>query len=96
MEFPSVARINAGIAVEGLTRDLNHHIPAYRLIARINLADWNCSINDCMNPLDGRGLIKSFTRYYRKIPASWIIAQKAMSTLSLKLSLRLTDYSYIS
>ena len=96
MEFLSVACINAGIAIEGLTRDLNHHIPAYGLMARINLADWTCSINDCINPLEGWGLIKSFTRYYQKIPASWIIPQKAMSTLSPKLSLRLTDCSYIS
>lgn len=96
MEFPSVARINAGIMVEGLTRDLNHHIPAYRLMARLVLADWTCSINDCVNPLDGIGLAKNFTRYYRKIPASWIIAQKAMLTLNLKLSLCLTDCSYIS
>ncbi|KAF8157253.1 hypothetical protein B0H34DRAFT_798547 [Crassisporium funariophilum] len=27
--FPSIARINAGLAIEGLSRDLNHHIPAY-------------------------------------------------------------------
>lgn len=43
--FPSVARINAGIAVDGLTRDLNHHIPAYRTMALITMADWTCDIN---------------------------------------------------
>jgi hypothetical protein len=39
--------------------------------------------------------MKNFTRYYHKIPASWIIAQKAMSKLNPKRSLRLTDYSHI-
>ena len=53
MKFPSIARINAGIAVEGLMRDLNHHIPAYQLMARLTLADWMCDINGCVNPLDG-------------------------------------------
>lgn len=32
-DFPSLARINAGIAVEGLAKDLNHHIMAYRVMA---------------------------------------------------------------
>lgn len=27
--FPSVARINAGLSIEGLSHNLNHHIPAY-------------------------------------------------------------------
>ena len=95
MKFPSVVHINIGIAVEGLTRDFNHHIHTYWLMARINLADWTCSINNCINFVDSHGLIKTFTQYYQKIPASWIIAQKAMSTLSLKLSLCLTDCNYI-
>ena len=95
LEFPSIAQINAGIVVEGLARDLNHHIPAYRLMARLTLADWTCSINDCINPLDGHGLTKTFTRYYRKIPPAWIIAQKTMSTMNPQLSLRLTDCSHI-
>ena len=44
LDFPSVARINAGIAVEGLMRDLNHHIKAYRDVARISYADWTCRL----------------------------------------------------
>jgi hypothetical protein len=32
-DFPSLARINAGITIDGLTRDLNHHILAYRMMA---------------------------------------------------------------
>src|ERR1700683_3971366 len=32
---------------------------------------------------------------YRKIPVAWIIAHKIMTTLELKLALRVTDCSYI-
>ena len=40
MEFPSIAWINMGIVIEGITCDLNHHIPAYQQVALITLADW--------------------------------------------------------
>lgn len=33
LDFPSIKRINVGVAVEGFMQDLNHHIPAYRLTA---------------------------------------------------------------
>ncbi|KAJ7138984.1 hypothetical protein C8R44DRAFT_867156 [Mycena epipterygia] len=39
LDFPSIARINDGIAVDGLHCDLNHLIPSYRTMARITLAD---------------------------------------------------------
>jgi hypothetical protein len=29
-----------GIVIEGITCDLNHHIPAYQQVALITLADW--------------------------------------------------------
>ena len=93
MEFLSIARIN--VAVEGLAWDLNHHIPAYRTMVRLTLADWMCDINRCINPLDSWGLTKDFTQYYRKIPASWIFTQKGMLKLNPKLSLYLTDSSHI-
>jgi hypothetical protein len=48
-----------------------------------------------MHPLDGKGLTRDFTGYYRKIPAAWIIAHKVMLTMTPKLSLRLTDCSHI-
>ncbi|KAJ7146761.1 hypothetical protein C8R44DRAFT_827281 [Mycena epipterygia] len=47
LDLPSISRINAGIAIDGLARDLNHHITAYRHMARITMADWTCGINDC-------------------------------------------------
>ena len=77
LDYPSVARINAGIATEGLWRDLNHHVPAYRKMARLTLADWTCTINHCVCPLDGKGLLRDFTGQYRKIPAAWIIVHKS-------------------
>jgi hypothetical protein len=81
-EFPSIRRINASIAVEGLARDLNHHIISYRHMALITLADWTCSINECINPLVQPGIMKDFSRrlQYHTIPAAWIVAQKEMAS----------------
>jgi hypothetical protein len=95
LDYPSLARINAGIATEGLWRDLNHHVPAYRNMARLTLANWTCVINRCVYPLDGKGLQRDFTGQYRNIPAAWIIAHKIMITLEPKLALRMTDCSHI-
>jgi hypothetical protein len=95
LDYPSLVRINAGIAMEGLWRDLNHHVPAYRNMARLTLTDWTCTINRCVYPLDGKGLLKDFTGHYWKIPAAWIIVHKVMTTLELKMALRVTDGSHI-
>ena len=94
-DFPSIRRINASIAVDGLARDLNHHIPAYRNMALITLADWTCSINGCINPLDGDGILKDFARRlpFHTIPAAWIIAQKEMGAMNPPLRLCSTDQS---
>ncbi|KAF5380096.1 hypothetical protein D9615_006221 [Tricholomella constricta] len=94
-DFPSIARINAGIAIDGLYRDLNHHIPAYRTMARITLADWTCQINGCRSPLDGGGRERSFSHSKGSIPSSWITAHHAMSSLSTPLSLRSTDQCHL-
>ena len=48
-----------------------------------------------MGPLDGLGLRRNFTQYYKKIPAAWIIAQHTLTCLEPKLSLRRTDASHI-
>lgn len=95
LDFPSITRINAGIALEGLMRDLNHHVEAYRNVARITHADWMCRFNGCGQVIDGIGLNKDFSHRYGQIPATWLIAHKVMCTLSPKLSLRQTDASYI-
>jgi len=52
-DFLSIARINAAISVNGIVRDLNHHIPSYQTMVRITLMDWMCEKNGCMYPLDG-------------------------------------------
>jgi hypothetical protein len=93
-DFPSIARINAAITVNGISRDLNHHIPSYRTMARITLMDWTCERNNCLYPLDGDGLQRDFSRQTRLIPAEWVTAQKVMRDLSL--SLRATDQSNIT
>ena len=95
-DFPSIARINAGIAVAGISRDLNHHIRAYRTMAKITMADWMCEKNGCVYPLDGDGLLKGFTHCMRSIPAGWVIAQKVMRSLPTPLSLRMTDQSFMA
>ncbi|KAF8870995.1 hypothetical protein CPB85DRAFT_1353169, partial [Mucidula mucida] len=94
-EFPSIANVNASLAVEGLVRDLNHHVPAYRKMARITLADWQCSINGCASPLDGAGLSRGFSRYRGRLPMAWISAQQAMGSSGVKLGLRSTDQSHV-
>lgn len=92
-DFPSIARINAGISVNGIIRDLNHHISSYRTMAHITLMDWMCEKNGCIYPLDGSGLQRDFSRQFRAIPAEWITARKVMKDLPL--SLRQTDQSGI-
>ncbi|KAJ7708993.1 hypothetical protein B0H17DRAFT_916723 [Mycena rosella] len=91
LDFPSIAHINDAIAIDGLHRDLNHPIPSYQILARITLADWTCTINNCVNPIDTDGLTRDFTRHANRIPHGWIIAQKAMSESKPKLSLKCTD-----
>ncbi|KAG6852626.1 hypothetical protein C0991_010345 [Blastosporella zonata] len=78
-EFPSIARTNAGIAIDGLARDLNHHIHAYRTMALVTLADWTCHVNKCQDPLDGLGLKRSFSRQSSSLPSAWLTAHEAMS-----------------
>lgn len=94
-DFPSIARLNATLAIEGLVRDLNHHIPAFWKMARITMADWTCTINSCQYPLDCHGSRKDFNHYYGKIPSSWIVAQQIMKCIPDYLSLCLTDQSHI-
>jgi hypothetical protein len=84
-DFPSLTHINAGIAIDGLTCNLNHHILAYRTMALITLAGWTCQINRCVYPLDCMGLIMSFSWFVGSIPAAWIIMQDQMSKLDLTL-----------
>jgi hypothetical protein len=91
--FPSLSKINASLSVEGLHRDLNHHIPAYQYMSLITRADWMCEKAGCTNPLDGNGLNRDYRRQLKNIPASWIVAQNTMANLSL--SLKRTDQSDI-
>ena len=92
--FPSIARINACLAVEGLMRDLNHHIHAYRTLAKITLADWMCEKSGCLYPLDGEGLRKDFSRLDQSVPSAWLTAHRVLKKLDL--SLREIDQSYIA
>ena len=81
--FPSIARINASLAIEGLMRDLNHHIPAYRTLAQLTLTDWMCEKSDCSYPLDGIGLRKDFSQLDQSIPSAWLTAHRTLKILDL-------------
>ncbi|KAF6745752.1 hypothetical protein DFP72DRAFT_924406 [Ephemerocybe angulata] len=76
MGFLSVARLNELAAVNGLLRDLNHHIPIFTHMSRTTLSDWSCTRSDCRSPFTSPvpRLIK--TEHLKKsIPYHWIIAQ---------------------
>lgn len=91
LDFPSVERMNNAIAIEGMRRDLCHHIGIYRKMARITLADWTCSFNNCISPIEGKGLKESHT-HKGSIPMAWITAQRALR--ASKIELKSVDKSY--
>ena len=95
MDFPSLAQINMGMVIKGIICDLNCHIPAYQQVALVTLANWMCTIDSCVGPLDGLGLNQNFSQYYKKIPAAWIIVQNSMTSLKSNPSLCLTHNSQI-
>ncbi|TFK17261.1 hypothetical protein FA15DRAFT_736109 [Coprinopsis marcescibilis] len=88
--FPSIARINAGIALNGINHDLNHHLYAYRTLAQITLNDWMCEKNNCIYPFDGAGLKRDMS-LTRNIPQAWIIAHKILKEHGI--AIRRTDQS---
>ncbi|RDX46496.1 hypothetical protein OH76DRAFT_1558338 [Lentinus brumalis] len=91
-DFRSIARLNDAAAVQGMLRDLNHHVPAFRVMARITLADWTCMLNDCQGPLEGT-VARSFARSKRTLPTAWITALDVLRELGL--AVRLTDQSHL-
>ncbi|KAL7277685.1 hypothetical protein ACG7TL_008617 [Trametes sanguinea] len=91
-DFPSIARINDSAAIQGLIRDLNHHVSTFRTMARITLADWTCMFNDCRSPLEGTA-IRSFQRLNRRLPSSWITAAAVLR--DLRIAIHLTDQSFL-
>jgi len=92
--IPSITCINAGIAIE-VFHMTSITISSIQAWAPITLADWMLWHQQLRIPSGWNGLNKNFTHYYQKVPTSWIIAQKIMSKLEPKLSLRLTDFNYI-
>ncbi|KAI0351676.1 hypothetical protein OH77DRAFT_1410697, partial [Trametes cingulata] len=51
-DFRSLSHLNDAAAIQGLLRDLNSHVPTFRTMARITLADWTCMLNKCRSPLE--------------------------------------------
>lgn len=96
-DFPSITRIIDACALQGLQRDLNHHVPSFRMMADITLADWTCSFNHCCSPLGSSSALgnsrPSFTRRRNLLPWAWILAHNVMSELNV--SFRHTDQSHL-
>jgi len=94
-DFPSIARLNDSAAILGLLRDLNHHLPLFRDLAHITLADWTCSLAHCHSPLytTSPSFHHNYARLSHKLPTSWIIAHSVMRDLNL--SIHDTDLSYL-
>ncbi|KAI1797249.1 hypothetical protein LXA43DRAFT_877648 [Ganoderma leucocontextum] len=90
--FPSVSHLNDVAAVSGLLRDLNHHVPTFRSMARLTLADWTCQLNACLFPLEGP-TSRSFSRSGLVLPFSWIVALDVLRTFHL--SVRSMDQSHL-
>ncbi|KAJ3512820.1 hypothetical protein NLJ89_g3299 [Agrocybe chaxingu] len=91
--FPSIAALNAALAVQGLQRDLNHHITPFHNMAQVTLADWSCSLNTCKNPLlSFPHSTPDFLRA-RNLPQAWTFAQ--CNLISFDLSFLPTDFSCI-
>ena len=92
-DFPSLSRLNSMVAVSGLVRDLNHHVPLFRQLALITWADWTCLLNSCRDPLQSPSSSRSFSRAARSLPWAWIIAHDALRKLNV--SILHTDQSYL-
>ncbi|KAI0361274.1 hypothetical protein OH77DRAFT_1391885 [Trametes cingulata] len=91
-DFRSLVHLNDTAALQGLLRDLNHHVSTFRTMARITLADWTCMYNKCRSPLEGT-VSRSFSRLARRLPAAWVTAHDVLREFGL--SIRLTDQSYL-
>ncbi|KAF5376641.1 hypothetical protein D9615_007876 [Tricholomella constricta] len=93
--FPSVAVLNNALAVTGLQRDLNHHIPSFRQLAQLTLSDWTCQLNGCVSPLSTDRPLRHPSPYHtsKHIPFAWIIARSVLA--DLRISIFPTDLSHI-
>ena len=89
--FPSVTHLNDTAAVPGLLRDVNHHIDTFRLMARITLAGWTCSLNNCQFPLEG-AVSCSFARSVHVLPTTWLVAYDMLRYY--RIAVRSTDQSF--
>src|ERR1700747_2525616 len=83
-DFPSISRLNNCAALQGLLRDLNHHLPLFRDMASISLADWTCSFAHCHSPLTSNSpsFPRNYNRLSHKLPHSWLIAHSVMRDLN--------------
>ncbi|PPQ73488.1 hypothetical protein CVT24_007817 [Panaeolus cyanescens] len=81
LEFPSISLLNSSLSTNGLLRDLNHHLPPFKNMADITLADWSCSSNGCLNPLTHPSISASSNH----LPTAWQTAFKALKVNNLSI-----------
>ena len=83
--FISVSCFNDASAVSGVLRDLNHHIPLFHCMARITLADWQCSLTKCIFPFSHNGLCISYRLSRPSIPIHFTLAHQVLCSLKLNI-----------
>lgn len=94
MGLPGIEHINSLLAVQGLIRDLNHHIPHLRQMARLSFSQWKCSFSQCRDPLSriDHKLPAISNDITNKVPSPWYIAQQ---TVGMRVDLIDTEQSLV-
>ncbi|KAF8332738.1 uncharacterized protein EI90DRAFT_3122472 [Cantharellus anzutake] len=89
----SIRHLNKSLALCGLLRDLNHHIPVFRKMALISMADWQCAYCHCIFPLSSAGLSYNFASHHCSLPFHFTLAQRTLKDLGLQV--HPSDQSYL-
>ncbi|KAK4703868.1 hypothetical protein P7C70_g2343, partial [Phenoliferia sp. Uapishka_3] len=90
----SPARINQELLLEGVRRDLNHHLAPYRIMAQITYADMECGYNGCRSPFSAPYLgVHGNSNAAKDFPQAWTEAVKLLKTTNF--SIQQTDQGFI-
>ena len=91
--FVSISWLNDTSAVSGVLHNLNHHVPLFYKMAQIMIADWQCSLSQCVFPFSSFGLEHSFHLSCIPIPMLFLLAHHVLCVL--KLNILPSDQSFI-
>ena len=81
--FPSIQVINAEIATTMLLRGLNHHLPEVSKMAHITMANWQCTANGCVPPLERLARSTDKRTTVPCIPDAWKAAAEYLNASQL-------------